>query len=120
MVRIKFTSRPRAPTVSPKFGSMASAEHREISTEQLEESQGGQQVVFLTESASEKGARSDQENQSDGSGGDETTSDNDGHVKIGDEAALASISYDFGKLGVTKARIASLEGIAHYFLKGYG
>jgi hypothetical protein len=49
MVRIKFTARPRTPIVSPKFGSMASdevlgasMEHREISTEQLEESQEGQ------------------------------------------------------------------------------
>jgi hypothetical protein len=40
----------------------ASVEHRETSTEQLEESQGGQQVVFLTETASEQGAGSDQEN----------------------------------------------------------
>jgi hypothetical protein len=49
MVRIKFTARPCTPAVSPKFGSMASSEaleasteHREISIEQLEESQGGQ------------------------------------------------------------------------------
>jgi hypothetical protein len=48
MFRIKFTARPHTPTVSPKFDLMAfdevleaSAEHREISTEQLEESQGG-------------------------------------------------------------------------------
>jgi hypothetical protein len=40
-------------------------------------------------------------------------------VKIGDEAALAGISYDFGKSGVTKARIASFESVTRYFLKGY-
>jgi hypothetical protein len=47
MVRIKFTAHPHTPIVSPKFGSMASdevleasVEHKEISTEQLEESQG--------------------------------------------------------------------------------
>jgi hypothetical protein len=45
MVRIKFVARPHTPIVSPKFGSMgsdevldASTEHREILTEQLEES----------------------------------------------------------------------------------
>jgi hypothetical protein len=41
-------------------------------------------------------------------------------IKIGAEAALAGICNDFGKSEVTKARIASLEGVAHYFLKGYG
>jgi hypothetical protein len=41
-------------------------------------------------------------------------------VKIGPEAALTGISYDFGMLGVTKAHIASLENVTHYFLKGYG
>jgi hypothetical protein len=60
MVRIKFTACPRTPTVSCKFGLMASdvafeasPEHREISTKQLEESQGGQQAVVLTKAASE-------------------------------------------------------------------
>jgi hypothetical protein len=49
MVRTKFTARPLTPVVSPKFGLMAldealeaSAEHKETSTEQLEECQGGQ------------------------------------------------------------------------------
>jgi hypothetical protein len=45
MVHIKFTTCPHTPIVSPKFGSMASdkavktsTEHKETSTEQLEES----------------------------------------------------------------------------------
>jgi hypothetical protein len=97
-----------------------STEHREISTEQLEESQGGQQAVILTETALEQGARSDQENRSGGSSEDETIFDNGGRMKIGIEAALAGISYDFGKSGITKAHIASLENLAHYFPKGYG
>jgi hypothetical protein len=53
MVRIKFTARPRTPVVSPKFGSMASdealeasTEHRETLTEQLEESQGSSRLSF--------------------------------------------------------------------------
>jgi hypothetical protein len=90
MVHIKFTTHPRTLIVSPKFGSMAleealkaSVEHKETSTEQLEESQGSQQAVISTEAASEQGAGSDQENQSEGSDNEETASDNDGHVKIG-------------------------------------
>jgi hypothetical protein len=48
MVCIKFTACLRTPIVSPKFGLTSSdealessMEHRETSTEQLEESQGG-------------------------------------------------------------------------------
>jgi hypothetical protein len=127
MVHIKFTARPCTPIVSPKFGSMASdealeasTEHRETSTEQLEESQGGQQVVISMEAASEQGVGSDQENQSEGSSDNETASGNGGRVKIGAEAALASVTYDFGQSTITKARIASLESFAYYFLKGCG
>jgi hypothetical protein len=98
----------------------ASVEHSKISTEQLEESQGGQQAVILMEAALEQGAGSDQENWSEGSNDDEAASDNGHHVKIGAEVALPGISYDFGKSGVTMACIASLESFAHYFLKGYG
>jgi hypothetical protein len=68
----------------------------------LEESPGGQQDVVSMEAASEQGAGSDQENQSKGSGDDENASDNGGHLKIGAEAALASINYDFGKLGLLR------------------
>jgi hypothetical protein len=68
----------------------------------------------------EKGIGSDQENRSDGSSNDKTAFDNDGHVKIGAKAAFAGINYDFGKSWVTNARIASLDSVAHYFLKGYG
>jgi hypothetical protein len=125
MVHIKFTARPHTPAVSPKFGLMsfdealeAFVEHREILTEQLEESQGGQQAVILTEAALEQGAGSDEENQSKGIGDDKIASDS--HVKIGAEATLARINYDFGKSGITKACIATLESFTHYFPKGYG
>jgi hypothetical protein len=126
MVHIMFTTRSHTPVVSPKFGSMASdevlaasADHREISTEKLEESLGGQQAIVLTEATSKQGARSNQDNRSEGSDDDETASDNSSRVKIGAEAALTGISYDFGKSGVTKALIASLENVTHYFPKGY-
>jgi hypothetical protein len=128
MVRIKFTTaRPRTRVVSPKFGSIASdevlkafAEYKETSTEQLEEYQGGQQAVISTKAASEQGAGFDQGNQSKGFSSDETTSDNGVRVKIGVEAALAGIRYDFGQSAITKACIASLESFARYFPKGYG
>jgi hypothetical protein len=74
----------------------------------------------LTEAASEQCAGSNQENRSEVSSDDEIAFDNDGRMKIAAEAALASISYNFGKSGITKARIASLESLACYFLKGYG
>jgi hypothetical protein len=72
------------------------------------------------EAALEQGAKSDQEDPPGGSHDDETASDNGGRVKIGAKVALAGISYDVGKSGVTKAHIDSLESFAHYFLKGYG
>jgi hypothetical protein len=60
MVRIKFTARPCTSAVSPKFGSMASnealkasTEHRETSTKQLLEFQGGQQPIISTEATLE-------------------------------------------------------------------
>jgi hypothetical protein len=40
-------------------------------------------------------------------------------VKIGVDAALAGMSYDFGQSKVTKARITSLESSTLYFLKGF-
>jgi hypothetical protein len=126
MVHIKFTARPRTPAVSPKFSSMASDEaligstrHKETSTKQVEESEGGQHVVISTEATLEQGAGSDQEIQSEGCGNGETTSYDGGLMKIGAKAALPGISYDFGQSTITRACLASLEGVTHYFLKGY-
>jgi hypothetical protein len=38
-------------------------------------------------------------------------------VKIGVEAALADVSYDFGQSTVTKARVMALKSFACYFLQ---
>jgi hypothetical protein len=38
-------------------------------------------------------------------------------VKIGVEAALAGMSYDFGQSKVTRAYITPLKNFARYFLK---
>jgi hypothetical protein len=40
-------------------------------------------------------------------------------VKIGDVAALATMSYDFEQSIVTKACLVSLESSTRYFPKGY-
>jgi hypothetical protein len=74
-------------------------------------------MVASTEVAFEQGAESDRESQSGGPGDSETACDEDGHVKVGVAAALAGISYDFGLLTVTRARVRSLESYNHYFLK---
>jgi hypothetical protein len=126
MVHIKFTACLRTPVVSPKFVLMASDDAIQISTEwkespneQPELSLAGEQAVVSTEVASEQGAGSDREDQSEGSGNSETASDNSGHLKIGAQAALAGMSYDFRQSTVMKACLASLESSAHYFPKGY-
>jgi hypothetical protein len=93
MVHIKFTARPGTPIVSPRFAPMVSEdEHRESLAEQLKTSLADEQVLVLVEAASEKSAGSDGENPSDGSGDNENASDRGGRVKIGAEAALASVS----------------------------
>jgi hypothetical protein len=125
MVHIKFTARPQTPIVSPKFASMAleddaevSTEQREISAGRLEGSMAGEQVVTSPEAASEQGAGSDRDNQSEGSSDSETASDNREHVKIEAEAALAGMSYDFGQSKITKACLMSLESFTRHFPKG--
>jgi hypothetical protein len=40
-------------------------------------------------------------------------------VKIGVQAALAGVRYNFGKLTMTKAHVMALESFAHYFPKGF-
>jgi hypothetical protein len=41
-------------------------------------------------------------------------------LKVAIVAALTGITYDFGPLGVIKARVGSMENYARYFPKGYG
>jgi hypothetical protein len=59
------------------------------------------------------------DNASDDTCDSGNASDNGGHVKIGAEAALASISYDFGWSKVTRGRVSDLENSIHFFLKGF-
>jgi hypothetical protein len=97
MVHSKFTTSPRTPVGSPKFAAMAlDDKHRESSTEQPEASLTDEKDVVSKEATSEQGAGSDGENPSDGSGDSEHTFDSGGCLKIGAEATLASMSYEFG------------------------
>jgi hypothetical protein len=72
------------------------------------------------EVALEQGDGSDREDQFEGSGDSETASDNYDRMQIGAEAALALMRYDFGQSTIMKARHASQESIARYFLEGHG
>jgi hypothetical protein len=102
--------------VSPKFGSMASdealaisAEQRETSIEQLEESLGGQQMVTSAEaSSSHEAAAPNHESLSRDSEDSEIGSDTPTRLKVATVAALASITYDFGQSTMMETRLGSL------------
>jgi hypothetical protein len=100
-----------APAVSPQPG--------DTSVDQLEESLADQQLMALMKTASIRSTESDHESQSSDSGGNETGSDNSGHLKVAVAAALATISYDFGQSTIKKTCLTSMESYAHYFPKGY-
>jgi hypothetical protein len=120
MVCIKFSARPQNPIISPRFVPMALGdEHRESSAEQREASLTDEQVVFSAEASSEQGARSDGENPSGGSDDSKNASDRGGRLKIGAEAALAGVSYNFGQLTVMRAHVTTLKSFTPYFLKGF-
>jgi hypothetical protein len=127
MVRIKFSACPRSPVVSPQFGSMtldealeASAECKETSTEELEESLGGQQVVGLTEASLSHEVAFDHESQLGDFKESESGSDTTTHLKVATVAALAGVTYDFGQSTMMKTCLVSLRNNGHYFPEGYG
>jgi hypothetical protein len=94
-------------------------EHRESSTKQPDASLADCQAVTSMEVTSNQDANSIEKNPSGDTSDSGNASDNDGHVKIGAEVALAGMGYDFGQSKVTRARITSLENSAHYFSKGF-
>jgi hypothetical protein len=83
----------------------ASMESKETSTEQFEESLGGQQVIGSVEASLSHEVASDRVSQSWGFEESETMTD---------------VTYDFGQSTMTKSHLASLESSGHYFTKGYG
>jgi hypothetical protein len=89
------------------------------SAEQPDTSLDDDQVLTSTEVTSEQYAASDEENPFGDTGDSRNAADGGSHVKIGAEAALADVSYDFGQSTVTRARIISLENSTRYFPKGF-
>jgi hypothetical protein len=85
----------------------------------LNNSLADDQVITSTEATSEQDAGSDEENPSVDTGDSGNASNGGSHVKIGADAALAGVSYDFVQLKVTRARITSLENSVRYSLKGF-
>jgi hypothetical protein len=105
---------------------MASEDAAGVSTErtgslaeQPKTSLADEQAVVSMEVTSEQDVGSDGESPSEDNSDSKDASDNVKHVKIGAEAALVDVSYDFGQSKVTKARITSLESYARYFPKGF-
>jgi hypothetical protein len=126
MVHIKFTTCPQTPVVSPSSSAMAldgmtdvSMENRESLTKQMDTTLTDEQAIVSTEATSEKDAGFKDDNASNDTSGRGNASNNGGHVKIGAEAALASVSYDFGWSKVTRGRISDLGNSFRFFLKGF-
>jgi hypothetical protein len=125
MVRIKFSTHPRIPAISPSISLMASenvgivsAEHKESSTERLDTSFAEKEPVGSTEMTSKLDAQSDESEASDDTGDSGNASDNGGRVKVGAEAALARMSFDFGQSKVTKGCVSDLESSSCFSPKG--
>jgi hypothetical protein len=78
-----------------------------------------EQVLVSTEAVSEQGGGSDREDLSDSSGGSKNTSDSGSDMKIGVEATLVDVSYNFGQSIMMRACVMALESFARYFLKGF-
>jgi hypothetical protein len=126
MVRIKFVAHPRTLVISPRFAPMASEGSGDASTgrrgssaEQSETSLADDQALASMEATSEQDVGFVEENSSRDTSDSGNVSDDGSHVKIGAEATVADVSYDFGRLTVTRASITSLKNFAHYFSKGF-
>jgi hypothetical protein len=78
-----------------------SVERRGSSVEQPETSLSDEQVVISMEATPEQDAGSDGENPSEDTSDSGDAFDNGGRVKIGAEAAVAGVSYDFSQSKVT-------------------
>jgi hypothetical protein len=94
-------------------------EHRESSTDQLDTTITDEQAIGSTEATSEWDATSKDDNESDDTSDSGNASDNGGHIKIGAEAVLASMSYDFGWSKVTRGRILDVKNSFHFLPKGF-
>jgi hypothetical protein len=105
--------------MASEYAATIFTEQRESSAEQPDTSLVDEQFVTSTKATSEQDADSDEENPSGDTGDNSNISDNGGRVKIGAEAGLAGICYDFERSKITHARIASLENSTRYFPIGF-
>jgi hypothetical protein len=126
MVRIKFSACPRVPVGSPSPSPMASedvgavyAALKESLTERLDVALVSEKPMTSTEITSEHDAGSDESDASGDTDDGGNALDNGDRVKIGAEAALAGISFDFGRSKVTRGRISDLKSSFHFFPKGF-
>jgi hypothetical protein len=76
---------------------------------------GDEEPIVSMEVTSELEARFE---EGDASGDTGYASDNGGSVKIGADAALTGISFDFGRSKVIKSRILDIESSSCFFPKG--
>jgi hypothetical protein len=113
MVHIKFTA------MALESVADVSMEHRESSTKKMDIGVTDEQAIVSTEATSERDVGSEDDNASNDTGDNGNASDNGGHVKIGAEAALVGISYDFGRSKVMRCRISDLENSFRFFSKGF-
>jgi hypothetical protein len=96
-----------------------SMRHKESSMEWLDVTLGYEEPIVSMEVTSEPDARSEESDAFGDTDDSGDALDNGGHVKIGVDAALAGICFDFGRSKVTKGRISDLESSSRFFPKGF-
>jgi hypothetical protein len=80
---------------------------------------GDEEHVVSMEVTSELDARSEESDASGDTSDSGDASDNGGRVMIGADAALAGISFNFGRSRVTKGCISDLESSSCFFPEGF-
>jgi hypothetical protein len=78
-----------------------------------------EQAIASTEATSEWDAGSKDDKVSDDIGDTGNASNNGGHVKIGADTTLASVSYNFGQPKVMRGHISDLGNSSCFLLKGF-
>jgi hypothetical protein len=126
MVCIMFFACPCVPAISSSPSPMASEDvgivstkHKESSMEWLDVALVDQEPMASIVVTSEQDARSDESDAPENSGDSGNASDNGGRVKIGVEAALAGMSFDFGWSKVMRSCVLGLESSSRFFPQGF-
>jgi hypothetical protein len=96
MIRIKFTSHPRVAVSSPVFSPMASEGSADAS--KVDKGMvGEEEPIFSIGLTSEPDVESEESDASGDTGDSGNATDDGGRVKVGAEAALVGISFNFGQ-----------------------